>query len=147
MALEQSALLELLEALKATDVDDGVRTATEHLYQALIGAELTAVIGGRPAPAHRHQDGAAQRQPAADAHDDGRGPGAADPKAAGRVVLPVAFEAVPPDRQGTVRGRDGGLPARRLHPQGRWPGQGARHGHRHQQELRCRGSAPSSTRR
>ncbi len=45
MALDQSALLELLEALKTTDVDERVRSATEHLYQALIDAELTAVIG------------------------------------------------------------------------------------------------------
>jgi putative transposase len=36
MALDQSALLELLEALKAADVDDRVRAATETLYQALI---------------------------------------------------------------------------------------------------------------
>ena len=48
MALDQSALLELLEALKVTDVDERVRTATEHLYQALIDAELTAVIGAAP---------------------------------------------------------------------------------------------------
>ncbi len=32
MALDQSALLELLEALKTTDVDERVRSATEHLY-------------------------------------------------------------------------------------------------------------------
>jgi len=48
MALDQSALLELLEALKVADVDDRVRTATETLYQALIEAKLTAVIGAGP---------------------------------------------------------------------------------------------------
>ncbi len=48
MALDQSALLEVLQALKAADVDDRVRTATETLYQALIEAELTAVIGAAP---------------------------------------------------------------------------------------------------
>jgi putative transposase len=48
MALDQSALLDLLEALKLTDVDDRIRTATETLYQALIRAELTAVIGAAP---------------------------------------------------------------------------------------------------
>src|SRR3712207_6046871 len=48
MALDQSALLELLEALKAADVDDRIRTATETLYQALIEAELTATIGAGP---------------------------------------------------------------------------------------------------
>jgi putative transposase len=48
MALDQSALLELLEALKIADVDDRIRAATEALYQALIEAELTAVIGAGP---------------------------------------------------------------------------------------------------
>jgi putative transposase len=48
MALDQSALLELLEALKVADVDDRIRAATEALYQALIEAELTSVIGAAP---------------------------------------------------------------------------------------------------
>jgi putative transposase len=48
MALDRSALLDLLEALKAAEVDDRIRTATEALYQALIEAELTAVIGAGP---------------------------------------------------------------------------------------------------
>ncbi|MCW2751873.1 MAG: transposase, partial [Aeromicrobium sp.] len=45
MALDQSALLDLLAQLKLTDVTDRVRTATESLYQELIDAEATAVIG------------------------------------------------------------------------------------------------------
>ena len=48
MALDQSALLELLESLKAADVGDRVRHAAETIYQALIEAELTAVIGATP---------------------------------------------------------------------------------------------------
>jgi transposase-like protein len=48
MALDQSALLELLEALKAADVDDRVRSAAATIYQALIEAELSAVIGAEP---------------------------------------------------------------------------------------------------
>ena len=48
MALDQSALLELLESLKAADVGDRVRHAAETIYQALIEAELTAVIGAAP---------------------------------------------------------------------------------------------------
>jgi putative transposase len=48
MALDQSALLELLEALKAADVDDRIRQAAGTIYQALIEAELTAVIGAGP---------------------------------------------------------------------------------------------------
>src|SRR5690349_7394935 len=48
MALDQSALLEVLDALKAADVDDRIRRAAATIYQALIEAELTAVIGAGP---------------------------------------------------------------------------------------------------
>ena len=48
MALDQSALLEVLEALKAADVEDRIRQAAGTIYQALIDAELTAVIGAGP---------------------------------------------------------------------------------------------------
>jgi len=48
MALDQSALLELLEALKAADVDERIRQAATTIYQALIEAELTEVIGAGP---------------------------------------------------------------------------------------------------
>ena len=47
MALDQSALLDLLEALKAAEVDDRIRTASE-AHQALIEAELTVTIGAGP---------------------------------------------------------------------------------------------------
>jgi putative transposase len=54
-ALNQSALLELLEALRLADVDNRIRTATETLYQALIEAELTATLvgGARSRTGHR----------------------------------------------------------------------------------------------
>jgi len=48
MALDQSALLEVLEALKAAEVDDRIRQAAEAIYQALIEAELSSVIGAFP---------------------------------------------------------------------------------------------------
>lgn len=48
MDMDQSALLELLAALKDTEVGDRIRAATEHLYQELIDAEATAVIGAGP---------------------------------------------------------------------------------------------------
>jgi putative transposase len=48
MTLDQSALLEVMEALKAADVGDRVRQAAETIYQALIEAELTSVIGAAP---------------------------------------------------------------------------------------------------
>lgn len=48
MALDQSALLEVLESLKAAEVDDRIRSAAATIYQALIEAELSAVIGAEP---------------------------------------------------------------------------------------------------
>src|SRR6476646_5858903 len=48
MALDQSALLELLGELKLTDVNDRIRVATESLYQELIDAEAAAFIGAGP---------------------------------------------------------------------------------------------------
>ena len=48
MALDQSALLDVLDALKAADVDDRIRQAAQTIYQALIEAELTSVIGAAP---------------------------------------------------------------------------------------------------
>jgi putative transposase len=48
MTLDQSALLDVLDALKAAEVDDRVRQAAETIYQALIEAELTAVVGAAP---------------------------------------------------------------------------------------------------
>lgn len=48
MALEQSALLEVLDALRNADAADRITQAAETIYQALINAELTAVIGAAP---------------------------------------------------------------------------------------------------
>jgi len=48
MALDQSALLDLLGELKLTDVTDRIRVATETLYQELIDAEASAFIGAAP---------------------------------------------------------------------------------------------------
>ena len=48
MALDQSALLELLGELHSTDVSDRIRLATQKLYQELIDAEATAFIGAAP---------------------------------------------------------------------------------------------------
>jgi transposase-like protein len=48
VALDQSALLEVLDALTAAEVDDRIRQAAQTIYQALIEAELSAVIGAAP---------------------------------------------------------------------------------------------------
>jgi hypothetical protein len=48
VAHDQSALLEVLDALKTAEVDDRIRQAAQTIYQALIEAELTHVIGAAP---------------------------------------------------------------------------------------------------
>jgi putative transposase len=48
VALDQSALIEVLDALTAAEVDDRIRQAAQTIYQALIEAELTSVIGAAP---------------------------------------------------------------------------------------------------
>lgn len=48
MALDQSVPLEILGALKSSDVEQQVRQAAQTMYGALIEAELTAVIGAAP---------------------------------------------------------------------------------------------------
>ena len=48
MALDQSALLEVLDALRNADAADRIKQAAETIYQALIDAELTALIGAAP---------------------------------------------------------------------------------------------------
>jgi len=48
MALDQSALLEVLDALRNADAADRITQGAETIYQALIDAELTAVIGAAP---------------------------------------------------------------------------------------------------
>ncbi len=48
MALDQSALLDVLEALKGADVEDRIKQAATTIYQALTEAELSSVIGAGP---------------------------------------------------------------------------------------------------
>ncbi len=48
MALDQSALLDLLGQLQQTDATDRIRSATEKLDQELIDAEATTFIGVAP---------------------------------------------------------------------------------------------------
>lgn len=65
MALDQSALLDLLAQLKLTDVTDRIRVATEKLYQELIDAEASAFIGAAPfersAERNTHRNGTRPR--------------------------------------------------------------------------------------
>ena len=118
VALDQSALIEVLDALKAAEVDDRIRQAAQTIYQALIEAELTNVIGA--APHERTPERLTQR--------NGHRPRVLTTtsgdlelriQAAGRVILPQPVGTPPPGRPGPVRGGDGGVFARGQHPQGR----------------------------
>jgi len=46
--MDHAALLEVLEAMKSAGVDERIRLAATTIYQALIDAELTSVIGAGP---------------------------------------------------------------------------------------------------
>jgi putative transposase len=59
MALDNAALLDLLEAMQAGGVEDRIRTAAQTIYQALIDAELTAFVGA--GPWERSEERSAQR--------------------------------------------------------------------------------------
>lgn len=63
MALSQSALLEVLDALKASDSSDVIRTALQVILQQLIDAEATAFIGAEP---HERTDARVTSATAAD---------------------------------------------------------------------------------
>jgi len=106
----------VLDALKPADVGDRVRQAAETIYQALIEAELTDTIGA--ALHERSESRTALRNghrtrvlstPAGDL-------GLRIPEAAHRLVLPQPLRAPSAGGPSALRGGDGGLPARRIHP-------------------------------
>ena len=70
MALSQSALLEVLDALKASDSTDVIRQALQVMLQQLIDAEATAFIGAEPHERTDDAHHAAQRHPVQDDHHD-----------------------------------------------------------------------------
>jgi Transposase, Mutator family len=93
----------------AADAADRIKQAAEIICQALINAELTAVIGAAP---HEHTETRTNQRNGSCAHPvhDCRGHGATDRQAAHRVVLPRVAGKVPPGRSVPLRGDDGGLP-------------------------------------
>ncbi len=72
MALGQTAWLEVLDALKGADAEDRIKQAATTIYQALIEAELTAVISASRTPAQRRRNSATKRTPAGGDHHHGR---------------------------------------------------------------------------
>src|SRR5919106_3695522 len=102
MALYQSALTELLDALKAGGGLDFMRRAMEVVLQRLIELEAAERIGPgryeRTETRTTHRNGSRSRLLSTKA--GGRDP--ADPQAPSGELLPVAARAPPADRQGAV---------------------------------------------
>ena len=119
MAMNRSALLDRLEALKAAGVDERMRMAAQGMYQALIDAEADGVIGAGPWERSEGRtavrDGSSPRVLSTTSGDLG----AADPEVADGVVLPEPARAPAADRPGAVRGGHEGQPQRREHQEGR----------------------------
>jgi putative transposase len=111
MAMDHAALLEVLDAMKPVGAVERIRLAATTIYQALIDAELTWVIGAGPGNVHPGADGAAERLPTAGAVDPGGDLELSIPKLrSGRS--PVAVVAAASGGSGFVCGGDGGFPAR-----------------------------------
>jgi hypothetical protein len=130
MALDQSAIADLLDALRAGGDLDVIREGLALVLQALIEAEATEVIGAdryqRSAGRTTHRNGTRARLLSTKAGDVQL----PHPQAAGGLVLPRVAGATPPHRPGLAGRGHGGLCARHLHPQGRRPGQGVGGGRR-----------------
>ena len=118
----------LLDALRAGDDVDLIRTSVEFVLQQLIEAQASAVIGAAP---HERSD---ERQNYRNGHRPRLLSTKAGDielqilKAAVGLVLPRDPRATPADRPRAVRSGDGGLRPRRLDAKGRRPGAGARSG-------------------
>ncbi|URL00911.1 transposase (plasmid) [Pseudomonas sp. BYT-1] len=134
MTLNQSALLELTQMLRAADEGDMMRQMLGLMLQALVEAEATSVSGA--APHERTEDRTNQRngsRPRTVSTTTGdltvRIPSCA------RVVSYPA-RAPPLGRRGVARRHHGDLCPRRVDPQGRRPRRRAR---RRQRDLQVRG--------
>ncbi len=86
MALNESAVEELLDAIAVEDGTDLIRELARWALQQLIENEASVKIGPGCGSA-RGAGHASQRAPAPGAVDDGRRPGVGDPEAAQRLVL------------------------------------------------------------
>jgi mutator family transposase len=132
MALDKSALSELLDALRAGGDLDVVREGMQLVLQALIELEATEVIGAgryeRSPERVTQRNGARARLLSTKAGDlELR-----ILKAAPGRLLPGPPGAAPAHRPRALGGGHGGLRARGLHPQGGRPGARARNRRRHQ---------------
>jgi hypothetical protein len=116
MTLSESALCELLDAFRAGVGVDLIRDAVGLVLQKLIELEVADRIGA--AGYERSESRVSERNGSGPRGvvDPGRGCAAAHSEVAEGLVLLGHPRAAPPHRSGTVRGGDGGLPARHFQP-------------------------------
>ena len=133
MALDQSALLELLEMMRSADDGELMRRLLATMMQAVVDAEATAFIGAEPhsgpRPAQRGATTPATRR-------SPRPPGDLRlkiPKVRTGSFFGEFARAAPADRRRAAPGGDAGLRRRRQHQKGGRPGRRARR-QRDQQE-------------
>ena len=122
MALDNSALLELTEALRSADDGHLMRKLLHTILQTLIDAEAAEHIGADP---HERTD--ARRTYRNGTRDKTVATTSGDltvkiAKTRTGSFFPLPADTSAPDRRRVACGGDGGLRARRLDPQGRRPG-------------------------
>ncbi len=115
MALDDSALLEVIEMLRTADGGELMRWLLGGMLQAVVDAEATEHIGAglhqRSTERTTHHNGTRDKTVTTAAGDL-----TVNPQAPVRVVLPGAAGAPPPDRRRSARRRDAGLCRGRLNP-------------------------------
>ena len=126
MALSQSAVSELFEVFRTGEGTDFIRECVRVAMQELIEAEATAAVGAgryeRTEARVTERNGSRPRLLTTHAGDIAAG---GSPSCAPGVVLPEHPVAAAADRPGAVRGGDGGLRPRGVHPQRGRPGRRA----------------------
>jgi Transposase, Mutator family len=125
VALTHDDLTQLMEMVRAGGDVDVVRESVELVLQALIEAEVTEVIGTGP---HERTEARTNQRNGARARLLSTKAGDVElriPKLRRGSFFPAVLEPAS-YRPGVVRGGDGGLRARREHPQGRRPRRRAR---------------------
>ena len=119
MALDDSALLEMIEMLRTADGGELMRRLLGGMLQAVVDAEATGHIG-----AGVHERSGTRTTQRNGTRDKVVTTGVGDltvkiGQAPFRVVLPSAAVSAPADRCGAARGGDAGLRGGGQHPTGR----------------------------
>jgi hypothetical protein len=124
VALDQSALLEIVEMMRSADDGELMRRLLGTMMQALVEAQATEFIGAEP-----HQRTLDRTTQHNGTRDKLLTTAAGDltveiPKVRTGSFFPALLSPLPPDRRGDACGGSAGLRRGRDHPPGRRPGRG-----------------------